>query len=96
MVYKSRRGFYLKTETFKFQTKDGIDICSFKWSPANKTDLKGIVQISHGMAEHAARYGDIAEVLVKAGYAVYANDHRGHGKTAGILEETGYFAPKSG
>jgi len=48
------------------------------------------------MAEHAARYRDIAEVLVKAGYAVYANDHRGHGKTAGNLEETGYFAPKSG
>jgi alpha-beta hydrolase superfamily lysophospholipase len=48
------------------------------------------------MAEHAERYKDIAEVLTKAGYGVYANDHRGHGKTAGSSEETGHFADYNG
>jgi len=48
------------------------------------------------MAEHAARYGRFAETLTKAGYAVFANDHRGHGKTAGAQENVGYFADENG
>ncbi len=42
----------------------------------------GVVQIAHGMAEHAARYARFAAALNEAGYAVYASDHRGHGRTA--------------
>ena len=42
-----------------------------------------VVQIAHGMGEHAARYARLAEALVDEGYVVYANDHRGHGRTAG-------------
>ncbi|MHA1720330.1 MAG: lysophospholipase, partial [Promethearchaeota archaeon] len=45
------------------------------------------------MAEHALRYERVAEHLTKAGYICYANDHRGHGKTAGDLEKTGYLGP---
>jgi alpha-beta hydrolase superfamily lysophospholipase len=48
------------------------------------------------MAEHAGRYERFADALTKAGYAVYANDHRGHGKTAGSPEEVGYFADENG
>ena len=42
---------------------------------------KAIVQISHGLGEYAARYENLAQDLVAAGYTVYADDHRGHGQT---------------
>ena len=50
------------------------------WTPDSP---KGIVVISHGLAEHSSRYGHVADRLNDAGYAVYALDHRGHGKTDG-------------
>ncbi len=86
----------METETFSFKTEDGVNISAYKWLPDNKSNIKGVVQISHGMAEYAARYEDFAEVLTESGYLVYANDHRGHGKTAGNLDNVGYFAHKNG
>jgi alpha-beta hydrolase superfamily lysophospholipase len=86
----------METETFSFKTDDSKNISTYKWLPDNNSSLKGVVQISHGMAEHAARYEDFAEVLTESGYIVYANDHRGHGKTAGNLNDVGYFAHKNG
>jgi alpha-beta hydrolase superfamily lysophospholipase len=41
------------------------------------------------MGEHAARYRRVAEALTAAGYVVYANDHRGHGRTAGTADRHG-------
>src|SRR5690606_12010903 len=54
------------------------------------------VQICHGMAEHAGRYAHVAKALVAAGYAVYASDHRGHGKTAADDRSLGHFADEGG
>ena len=42
---------------------------------------KGVVQISHGMAEHIMRYDDFARFLCDKGYIVVGDDHRGHGYT---------------
>ncbi len=50
-------------------------------------EIRGIVQIIHGIAEHSGRYGEFIDFLVKNGYAVYIHDQRGHGRTAGTLEE---------
>jgi len=86
----------MKSETFTFKASDGVQIFTYKWIPDDASVVKGAVQIAHGMAEHAARYERFAEALTKAGYAVYANDHRGHGKTAGSQEEIGYFADENG
>jgi alpha-beta hydrolase superfamily lysophospholipase len=47
------------------------------------TNPKALVQIAHGMGEHARRYDWVARQLIAEGYAVYANDHRGHGETSG-------------
>lgn len=41
----------------------------------------GIVQIAHGMTEHAGVYTEFIDALLEAGYGVYAHDHKGHGKT---------------
>lgn len=77
-----------------FQGSDNKTIHVQKWLP--ETEVKGVVQIAHGMGEHALRYERFAKFLTTKGYAVYVNDHRGHGKTAGSIEELGYFADKNG
>ena len=51
-----------------------------KWVP-DSGNSRGVVQIIHGLAEHAERYNHFAGFLNKNGYIVYAHDHRGHGKT---------------
>ncbi len=86
----------MKSDHFTFKTEDGAEIFTRKWLPDGGVNPKAVVQISHGMAEHSERYGRFAAALVEAGYAVYANDHRGHGKTAGSLENVGYFADENG
>lgn len=50
-------------------------------STAPQGAARGVVQINHGLAEHAARYGRFARCLAQRGYHVYAHDHRGHGST---------------
>lgn len=42
---------------------------------------RGVVQILHGVGEHAGRYARLAQALAVAGFTVYADDHRGHGRT---------------
>ena len=42
---------------------------------------KAVVQLVHGLGEHVLRYEHLAQRLVAAGYAVYGDDHRGHGRT---------------
>lgn len=55
-----------------------------------------MVQIAHGLVEHAGRYARLAKALTRAGYAVYAGDHRGHGRTAPTPEDLGFFADRDG
>lgn len=64
---------------FIFSAPDGVEIFVYKWLPEGHP--KAIINIAHGMAETAARYERLARVLTNEGYAVYAEDHRGHGKT---------------
>jgi alpha-beta hydrolase superfamily lysophospholipase len=56
----------------------GIEITFYEWPVA---DAKAIVQLAHGLGEHARRYDHVAAALNRAGYSVYADDHRGHGVT---------------
>ncbi|HYZ92996.1 MAG TPA: alpha/beta hydrolase [Actinomycetota bacterium] len=50
---------------------------------------KGAVVIVHGLAEHSGRYDYVAQSLNKAGYAVYAQDARGHGRSIGFPGDMG-------
>src|SRR5438132_1266603 len=63
-----------------FFDADGFEVFYRSWLPAGEPQL--IVLIAHGMSEHSARYSRVAELLTGNGYAVYALDHRGHGRTA--------------
>ncbi|MEJ1089864.1 alpha/beta fold hydrolase [Microbacterium sp. Mu-80] len=49
---------------------------------------RGVVQLLHGVGEHAGRYGAVIETLTRDGFHVYADDHRGHGRT-GIRQHGG-------
>ena len=53
--------------------------------------IHGVVQVAHGMGEHIGRYGELIGALTAAGFAVYGNEHRGHGRTAPFPEALGDF-----
>lgn len=80
---------------FTFESEDGQEIMTYTWEPSNGK-AKGVVQIAHGMAEHALRYEEFAEFLTQAGYIVYANDHRGHGQSALSMNDQGWLGPERG
>jgi alpha-beta hydrolase superfamily lysophospholipase len=82
----------MRADTFSFAADDQKPIFVHRWRPDEGAPVKGFVHIAHGMAEHGARYARFAGALVAAGYAVHANDHRGHGKTA-ASDERGWMGP---
>jgi alpha-beta hydrolase superfamily lysophospholipase len=61
-----------------FYDEFGVEIFFYEWPVANP---KAVIQIAHGLGEHARRYDQMAAVLNRAGFSVYADDHRGHGQT---------------
>ena len=80
----------MREDEFEFAASDGVEIHCYRWSGENAP--RALIQIAHGMGEHAARYRDVARQLTEAGYLVLGNDHRGHGQTAGA-ESLGDFGP---
>ena len=57
---------------------------------------RAVVQINHGLAEHAARYARFADFLSTRGFHVYVHDHRGHGATKAPDAPLGRFAGTDG
>ena len=81
---------------FYFPSVSGLsDIHAASFMPEEK-EVKAVLQIAHGMAEHLERYEAFAEVLCENGIAVYINDHLGHGKSVKNDDELGYFGEKAG
>jgi alpha-beta hydrolase superfamily lysophospholipase len=74
------------TDTREFTDADGIAIV-YDVHPA-VGDARGVVQLLHGVGEPAGRYGALIAALTEAGFIVYADDHRGHGRT-GIRQHGG-------
>lgn len=78
------------------ETDPETSLYVYGWLPDDDgRPAKAVVQIAHGMAETAARYERFAAALTARGYAVYAGDHRGHGRTAGRPEAVGDPGPDS-
>jgi alpha-beta hydrolase superfamily lysophospholipase len=83
----------MSPSSFSYPSADSTQIAAYRWNPAGEP--RAIVQITHGMGEHARRYEHVAQALTDAGYVVYAQDHRGHGASAdpdalGDLGEDGW------
>lgn len=76
---------------YSYPSVTGVaDIFARSWAPEGK-EIKGVLQISHGMAEHGERYEELAGFLCEAGYAVIINDHVGHGRSINSDDDLGYF-----
>lgn len=71
----------------EFKGKDNSPVCIYCWEKVDKP--KTILQIFHGMAEHAGRYGRLAGYLNAHGIVVIGHDHRGHGKTSQLNGKPG-------
>lgn len=65
-----------------FPSRDGLQHYAQRWRPRTG-EPRGVVVIHHGLADHSDRYAGFAERLVHAGYAVWALDMRGHGRSPG-------------
>src|ERR1035441_4554169 len=64
-----------------------LTVAAYRWDPDSTP--RAIVQITHGMGEHALRYAGLAQALNARGMVVYAQDHRWHGATARSGQELG-------
>ena len=89
----------MNTEKFVKKMSDGNENIIHAWIPDGS--VKGVVVLSHGMAEYAMRYDYFGKLLSNEGYAFYAEDHRGHGETAEMAKKNGtggfgYLADKNG
>ena len=81
-------------DPFSLFADDGTALHVYRWETSSPP--RAIVQIVHGLAEHAGRYAELADALTASGFAVYANDHRGHGRTAPSRGDLGFFAETEG
>ena len=82
-------------ETHRFKSSDGVHVCHcIIMRPDGEP--RGVLQISHGMCEYIERYTDFMSFMADNGFVVCGNDHLGHGKTAEMPDELGYFSPKDG
>ncbi len=80
---------------YTYVDAEGVTLHYYVWRSGTP---KAIVHLVHGLGEYATRYEQFAQELVKAGYAVYAGDLRGHGQTGvqqygGDLKRLGRLGP---
>ena len=79
----------VREELFYDSRDESHKIRALKWKPEG--EVKCILQIIHGMAEHIERYDAFANYMADHGVLVVANDHLGHGKSVKSKDEYGFF-----
>ncbi len=86
---------FVKRE-IKYPSSDGINtVCATIFAPKDG-EIRGIVQLSHGMTDYVGRYEALADFLTEQGFIFAGNEHLGHGRTAAEPSDLGYFAKKDG
>ena len=79
-----------------FPSSDGKNTLHAELFIPSDNNIKGVVQISHGMMDYVGRYKGMAEALCAAGFALAGNDHLGHGDSVSTPDDYGFFASKCG
>jgi len=64
-----------------FNGSEGLSLFFQSWQP--DSPARGVLVIVHGLGEHSGRYKNVVNHLVPLRFAVYALDHRGHGRSPG-------------
>ncbi|MBN2007137.1 MAG: lysophospholipase [Anaerolineae bacterium] len=80
----------MRREHGQFSTHDGLQLFTQCWLP-QRTPQANLVMV-HGIGEHSGRYANFAEWFTPQGYAVYAFDHRGHGKSPGLKGHVAHWS----
>ncbi len=76
-------------------SSDGVHTLYGKvYAPAG--EVRALFQIAHGMTEYIGRYHEFMAFLAENGFAAFAHDHMGHGKTGTQAGELGFIAEKNG
>lgn len=86
----------MREETTYLTASDDTPLFVRTWLPREPARPRAVVHLVHGMAEHSARYARFAQALTDAGYAVVADDHRGHGRTIGAASPQGHTHDEDG
>ena len=82
-------------QEFYYPSKDGLtQIHAIEWIPEG--EVRGVLQIAHGMVEFIDRYDQFASFMAEHGFYVVGNDHLGHGKSVTDESKYGYFAEPDG
>ncbi len=75
--------------TYQIKFDDQTNLETYIWAPLEEENVKGVIQIIHGMAEYMPRYNEFASFLAQNGYIVIGCDLYAHGKTCGKMEDLG-------
>ncbi len=86
---------YVQKELF-FPSSDGKNTLHAEIYEPRDTEIRAVVQISHGMVDFIGRYKILAEALCAAGFVLAGNDHLGHGTSVANDADFGYFAKSGG
>lgn len=76
-------------KSFTLKMDDDYELCLNRWQPDTEEEIKGVIQLHHGLAEHSLRYDRFGSVLAENGYVLNAYDMRGHGRSAENADKTG-------
>ena len=87
---------WFEEEKFVFDSSNGVYKVHGKIMKPLTPEIKGIVQISHGMCEYIDKYDDFSRFIVQKGYVVVGHDHIGHGESVNKDDDHGFFASKDG
>jgi alpha-beta hydrolase superfamily lysophospholipase len=79
-----------------YKSANGVSNVTYYILTPEDVELRGIVQISHGMCEYFSRYTSFAKYLCGLGFIVCGNDHIGHGASVARDADLGFFASKDG
>jgi len=71
----------MKHQEGYLKSNRGTNVYYQYWLP--DCEIKAVILVAHGLAEHSGRYMNLVDHFVPSGYAVYGIDHIGHGKSDG-------------
>ncbi len=79
-----------------FLSSDGKNTIQATVFAPKSGNIKGVIQLSHGMIDYVGRYEALADYLTGHGYVFAGNEHLGHGRSVASPKDFGYFGEKYG
>lgn len=79
-----------------FPSSDGVHKIYAEIYIPRSGEIRGIVQLAHGMVDHVGRYKLLADYLTGEGFVFAGNHHLGHGRSVTDKDDFGFFAKKGG